>query len=77
MYLFLLLWYQKRPKKMCFWSQKRGSVWTAEPLLPLSGGAMVRAITSAMPADCTTRWTDKTDPWSGLEKDWYGFRILN
>lgn len=38
---------------------------------------MVRVTTSAMPADCTTRWTDKTDLWSGLERDWYGFHILN
>lgn len=51
--------------------QRAGSASTVGLPPPLCGGGMGPATICAMPAVCTTKWTDRIDPWSNPSGDWW------
>lgn len=51
--------------------QRAGSASTVGLPPPLCGGGMGPATICAMPAVCTTKWTDRIDPLSNPSGDWW------
>ncbi len=55
-----------------FWIwQRHVNASIVVPLPPPCGVEMGRATTSVMLADCTIRWTARTDPSSDQKRGWY------